>query len=252
MREPKKAVSRAVVTHDSFASFPRLDTRERVLLHLRRAFEASVDHIVKAVEHNASLGLPELNHEFSVSYEPAYDETLWRAEEAGGPKREPYAKTSFLQTIADEMGDDAAGFVGPRPSMPEGSGLLLKADVVDGDGDLFPKEAVEAAVRRFNEGRGAACSFVSRDYGRSTEDIAGIPVRLRMEGDEVHVDMKFPAGFPSRGDYLMDQGYKPAIAARVIKSRQEGDVRVIEEFDIDGVSLVRRRIPLERPQGGSS
>lgn len=123
----------------------------------------------------------------------------------------------------------------------EATGVLLIADVIDGDGEIFPKEVVQKMVENYRKTH-LGSGWISEGYGQQINDIRGYPTAMELKGDEVHVTAKLD----DRGKQLRELGYEFAIQGVINKSHQTEEARVLDDVRITGVSLVHNRVPLKK------
>lgn len=72
--QPKISIAQVRVSDVSFHMYPTL--RDNVLWHLRRVMDEAVNDVVKAIEHNGSLDIHGLVHQFTVSYRPIHTQAV--------------------------------------------------------------------------------------------------------------------------------------------------------------------------------
>jgi hypothetical protein len=134
---------------------------------------------------------------------------------------------------------------------------LIRADVVDGNGDLFTREALEKMVKgaRCDMGRVGRDIWAFENFSGKTADIQGRLVGLTMGEDGADAEVEIidtPAGRNAmriiRLDEEIDKGFC-AIAAggsfshddTTTEKRDGRDVRVIHKVVLEKVSILPKK-----------
>lgn len=128
----------------------------------------------------------------------------------------------------------------------EVGGPLIEAEVIDRNGDLFPRDVLKKAVDVYNEQIKSSGGYITTNFGSGIKNVFGRAYHLSMEGTQVNVKGELFRDGDGLSKLIETKHLEFALGGVVHKSHIEDkdgkEVRVIDDMEIKDVSLVRDKV----------